>query len=91
MTKRHESKSPKTQKDFKSKRSWKNKVIQTGEAVDKPIQDGTPSIPSTGFSNAESYVDSEGYVNCYIDGRLVSRYPTYETRTRLQKEKSDNE
>lgn len=78
----------KAKKEFKSDRSWGGKVILTGEAVEPKY--GAPSYPK-GWTSASSYVDAEGYVNCYVDNKLVSRYPTAETRTKLRKEDSENE
>lgn len=93
MTKSHTPKAPKPAKKpkvFKSDRSWAGKVILTGETVNKADQHGTPSYPP-GWKSAQSFVDAEGYVNCYVDNRLVARYPTSETRSRLRKEESQNE
>ena len=93
MTKIHKVRKPKDTKpkEFKSDRTWAGKNILTGEVVNKAEQHGTPSIPDGGFTSSMSYVDEEGYVNCYVNNRLVAKYPTAETRSRLRKEDSNNE
>ena len=94
MTKIHKVKAPKPgtpAKEFKSDRTWAGRNILTGEVVSKAESHGTPSIPADGFTSALSYVDKEGYVNCYVNNRLVSRYPTAETRSKLRKEENSNE
>ena len=73
MTKTHTPKAPKSDKAkvFTSDRSWGGKNILTGETV--APQHGEPSMP-TGWKSAVSYVDAEGWVNCFCDGKLISRY-----------------
>ena len=79
MTKKRTRKAPKA---FTSDRSWGGKNILTGEAVVQ--QHGEPSMP-IGWKNAEAYVDEEGWVNCFCDGRLIARYMTDEAKAKKRK------
>ena len=91
MTKSHTPKAPKpTQKPkvFTSDKSWGGKNILTGEAV--APQHGEPSMPP-GWKTSESYVDAEGWVNCFCDGKLIARYMTEEAKSKKRKEEKNNE